>query len=431
MSNVLHTRVYKLTRKSHGKTVVNHRGYFTLEKSGQRVWKNLGTPDRAIAEKRIMAFALEAQREQEGMIAPRSVRNAATKSLLELLSGYEGDLQSQGCVRKHIHNTVTRIRRIVKETGWRSTGDVRPNAFVEWRATLVCSAKTKKEYQISFCAFLNWLVRTEQILANPLARIATVETRGRQVRPSRSFSEDELRRLWQVAGKRRLAYQVMLYTGQRKSEVRALVWGDLHLDKTKPFALFRDGTMKDKDKRAVPLRPEIAESLRAMRPVDFNPTQKVFWFCWPTYDLLRGDLKRAGIEHKDSLGRVVHFHSFRKTWQTMGVRYGINQRAAQEVLGHSDANLTAKAYTDVPALALHDEIAKLPWISTDGAVAQHSAQKSGVPSPAVSLTDILRQLQLMAQATGTDGLMHQMASTGTPGQIVEMAARVGIEPTTK
>ena len=59
-----------------------------------------------------------------------------------------------------------------------------------------------------------------------------------------------------------------------------------------------------------------------------------------------------------------------------------NQRAAQEVLGNSDANLTAQVYTDVPALALHDEIAKLPLIteSETGAVrggTENRRSKSG------------------------------------------------------
>ena len=109
----------------------------------------------------------------------------------------------------------------------------------------------------------------------------------------------------------------------------------------------------------------------------------------------------------------------------------INQRAAQEFLGHSDVNLTASAYPEVASLQLHDEIAKLPWISPPGAVAQGGAQKFGVPSPAVSLAEILRQLQQLAQATGTDGIGHPSALPVTPSQISEMAARVGIEPTTK
>jgi len=85
----------------------------------------------------------------------------------------------------------------------------------------------------------------------------------------------------------------------------------------------------------------------------------------------------SGITHKNELGQVVHFGSFRKTWQTLGVRFGINQRSAQEILGHSDPNLTAKVYTDVAGLQLHDEIAKLPWLGVDSGCSQIRSQNSG------------------------------------------------------
>ena len=45
----------------------------------------------------------------------------------------------------------------------------------------------------------------------------------------------------------------------------------------------------------------------------------------------------------------------------MGAVSGVNQRAAQALLGHSDPALTANIYTDVNALQLQDEVAKLPW----------------------------------------------------------------------
>ena len=86
------------------------------------------------------------------------------------------------------------------------------------------------EYQISLNAFLNWLVDTDRLIANPLAKVSSVETRGQQVRASRAFTDDELRRLFAVARHHLLGYQVLLDTGQRRSEVRSLVWGDLHLD---------------------------------------------------------------------------------------------------------------------------------------------------------------------------------------------------------
>ncbi len=361
--------IFRPSRTVAGKRVVSRlfSGRYAVDKGAKPVTVRLNTPDREIARKRLREIVLEKQREQEGIIAPKAVRVAAVRALAGLIDDYEADLKGRELAEKHIHDTVTRLRRMAKENGWRVLSDIRPHAFAQWRAALTCSAKTKKEYQISAGAFLNWLVKTERLLANPLAKLDLVDIRGKQVRTSRAFTEDELRRLLAIAGKRRLAYLTLLYTGQRKSEVRALVWGDLHLDGAQPYALFRESTTKDKDKRAVPLRRELADELRRAKPEDVSPTKRVFWFAWPTYDILRGDLKRAGIERKDGLGRVVHFHSFRKTWQTLGVRHGINQRAAQEVLGHSDANLTAKAYTDVPALALHTEIAKLPWImETEG-----------------------------------------------------------------
>jgi hypothetical protein len=113
------------------------------------------------------------------------------------------------------------------------------------------------------------------------------------------------------------------------------------------------------------------------------------------------------------------------------VRYGINQRVAQEVLGHSDANLTAKIYTDVPALALHTEVAKLPWISSIEAGAQMGALNSGVSGHAVSLPDIFSKFVELVQSSGRDDVMAAMASAVTSCHSSEMAARAGIEPATK
>jgi hypothetical protein len=166
--------------------------------------------------------------------------------------------------------------------------------------------------------------------------------------------------------------------------------------------------------------------------VDVQPTKRVFNRTWPTYDTLRADLKRAGIEWKGSLGRVVHFHSFRKTWQTLGVRYGINQRAAQEVLGHSDANLTAKVYTDVPALALHDEVAKLPWIARTQST-HIDTQKSGNPGHLPSLAGILAQLANFVQTVkivSPEGIGHGVASDVTSVPNPKLGAGAGFEPAT-
>ena len=393
--------VYRPVRRIQtGKRVTSSiwRGRFSLVRGGKARSVSLDTMDKTVAEKRLHDLVIEAQREAEGIVAPAAVREAAKAALVDLLAEYKAELTGRELAARHVHDTTLRLARMVSALGWHRLADVREDRFAAWRAGLDCSAKTKKEYQVSANAFFNWLVRTGRLLTNPLAKLDRIDIRGKQVRKARAFTQEELRRLLAVAGPRRLVYLVLLYTGQRKNEVRALVWGDLHLDGDRPFALFREGTMKDKTKRAVPLHPGLIGELRAARPLLARDDQRVF-AVFPTYKTLRSDFLRAEVLHKDTLGRVLHFHSFRKTFQTMGVLAGVNQRSAQELLGHSDANLTARVYTDVPALALHAEVAKLPWL---GGV-QSDAQKLVRPAVHEDLQGVIGRLLELAQVVARHG----------------------------
>src|SRR5215204_577843 len=137
-------------------------GRYAIGKGDKPTTVCLNTPDREIARKRLRAIVLEKQREQEGIIAPKAVRVAATTPLAELVADYETDLVGRGLDDRHVHDTIARLKRMIAETGWRALSDIRPDAFVRWRASLTCSAKTVKEYQTSSAAFLNWLVRVDR-----------------------------------------------------------------------------------------------------------------------------------------------------------------------------------------------------------------------------------------------------------------------------
>jgi len=424
--------VFRPSRTVAGKRTVSRlfSGRYAVEKGASPITVRLNTPDREIARKRLRDIVLEKQREHEGIIAPKAMRTAAAASLGDLVKEYETDLRGRGLDGKHVHDSVTRVRRMLAQTGWARLSEVRADAFVKWRASLACSAKTVKEYQVSACAFLNWLMRTDRLAINPLAKVDKIDVRGKQVRASRTYTESELARLFAVAGRYAIGYQVLLYTARRWSEVHALVWGDLHLDEAEPFALFREGTTKDKDKCAVPLKAELADQLRALRPADCSATDRALKGHLANYDLFRKHLKRAGIAHKDALGSVLHLHSFRKTWQTLGVRYGVNQRAAQEVLGHSDANLTAKAYTDVPALGLNVEVAKVPWISAPGDCAQRGAQKPEIPGHSASSAGTLADLISFTKEAGSEELSHLPAFSDALWRLLKLGAGAGFEPAT-
>lgn len=161
------------------------------------------------------------------------------------------------------------------------------------------------------------------------------------------------------------------YTSCRLGEARSLVWGDTNLDGVPAHILLRAEATKDRDGRPIPLHSRLAQVLRDMRPDGVRADVKVF-NTFPRPMMLDRDLSRAGITKRDALRRTVAFHSFRKTFQTMGVYAGINQQAAQSLLGHSDANHTAKIYTDIPALGYAEQVEKLPWLGL-GATAGDAA----------------------------------------------------------
>jgi integrase len=424
--------VFKRIRLIAGQRLISksYYGQYSLTKGGKVLRVCLYTPDKEIARKRLRAIILEEQREQEGLIAPKVQRDATGRLLSDHVGDYVRDLTAQERSSQHIKDTSRRLLRIIAETGWKTLRDVQPSSFVEWRTTLSISAKTKKEYQVSLVAFLNWLVQLGKLPTNPLARVPRVEVRGKQVREARAFTVDELQRLFAASPKRALVYQVLLYTGQRKSEIASLVWSDLQFDKAgRPFLHVRESTTKDKKKRIVPLRPELAAKLLAKKRPYAKPEDRIF-SPFPRHTTLLSDLEQAGIPHRDGLGRVVHFHSFRKTFQTLGVRYNVNQRSAQAILGHTDANLTANVYTDVPALALHEEIAKYPWIDNQERGTQIGAHDLGTGGHMLPFPGKSPRSGAFKKAAGAEELSRDLAASGTPGQKPEMVDATGLEPVT-
>src|SRR5207249_4047337 len=110
--------------------------------------------------------------------------------------------------------------------------------------------------------FLNWLVRQHRLPANPLLTVDRVETRGRERRKRRASTEDELRRLLSAAGPRRPVYLFALLTGLRRSEIAALVWGDVFLDAAKPFVRARAATTKNHLDAVIWLHSDLIEILK-------------------------------------------------------------------------------------------------------------------------------------------------------------------------
>lgn len=107
--------------------------------------------------------------------------------------------------------------------------------------------KTLNEHLSYMRAFLGWLVALGRIVANPLADVGNLPTRGRSS-DRRALSCDEVQRLLAVDRPFRGLYALGLATGLRRSELAALLWADVQIDVKRSRVLVDASTTKN-DKR--------------------------------------------------------------------------------------------------------------------------------------------------------------------------------------
>lgn len=225
------------------------------------------------------------------------------------------------------------------------------------------------EYLASAKGLLNWMVKQKRVAANPLAVVQKTETRGKEVRARRAYTDDEIKALLNVAGKRRIVYLMAVLTGIRHGESKALRWGDLNLSVGKPSVTVRASVSKNHKLACLPLHPDLVSQLLQFRPANARAGDLVFDGLMPHSVAFNAHLKAAGISKNDGQGRVVYFHSLRHTLCTNLHRAGVPQREAMELMRHNDPRLTANTYADVSLFSLRSAVAKLSAPS-----AKHDAQ---------------------------------------------------------
>lgn len=324
---------------------------------------SLGTTDRRIAQAKLWELAKEREREAAGLLPPRSVREAATRALPELLSLFLADLEAKGRRVGTLAKYRKTLAKVFGRCRWRSLVDVTPRSFCEWRSRSGLSAKTLNDLLGALTTFLRWLKYQGYAADNPLELVQRIDTRGTEEQYRRALSDDELRRLLEVAPPhRRIVYLTAAFTGLRRIELSALRWADIDLGETEPAILLRGGTTKNRRGARIPLHPDLAQALREFRRADAAPFQTPFCGLVPRVPTFRKDLVRAEIPFEDDAGRRVDLHALRHTFGTNLVKSGAQPRVVMELMRHSDIRLTMRIYTDPSQLPLADAVSQLPGL---------------------------------------------------------------------
>jgi integrase len=356
--------VFRQKRRVDGvlKTAENYSGKLRMSWETEISVIPLCTPDHRLALHKLLQEADDREKVRNGILPPKPIREASERPLNDLLSEYLQDVESRG----RAVTTVKKYRKILKKLfarcRWLKLQDVTTRSFCQWRNQCGLTGKTTNDLLAAAVTFFDWLEGQRMLSENPLKYVKRTDTRG-QAQFRRALSQDEVRTLLSTAPRlRAIVYLVAIYTGLRRKELNLLKWGDLHLDAPQPYVLAPASITKNKKDARLPLRPEVVEALRSIRPTDASPFQFVFNGQVPRVNTLRKDLSRAGIVFIDESGRRLDFHALRMTFGTLLAVNHVHLTDAVHLMRHSDPKLTMKIYTDASQLALSDSMAKLPAI---------------------------------------------------------------------
>jgi integrase len=233
----------------------------------------------------------------------------------------------------------------------KSLGEITAVKVEKW-LNLVCdigrSARTRNVYLARLNGLLNWADARGMIRGNPIQVIQPLNEDADRREISRALTPEEFARLISVSPRERALYYLMAgRVGLRWQEIRRLLWGDL----ADGWVSLRIQATKSKRADALPIPDDVWAQLQAIRPPDATLTTPVF-LTSPSRITFGKDLKRAGISKHDERGHQADRKALRKTFGTHLAMAGVDIRQAQQLMRHTDVNLTLKLYTDPKLLDL-------------------------------------------------------------------------------
>lgn len=181
-------------------------------------------------------------------------------------------------------------------------------------------------------AALNWAIEREYLDVNPAA---AVKKRKIEASRDRVLIDDELRAIWQAADRlpdpSRSLVKAWILTGQRRDEVRCMVWSEVDMSR----ALWTLPAARNKGKRdhEIPLSPAMVELLGSLRrrgtPVFSTDGTKPY----------AGQKRLKAILDRESGVTDWTFHDLRRTASTGMAALHVPQDTIDRVLNHAKGTL--------------------------------------------------------------------------------------------
>ena len=215
------------------------------------------------------------------------------------------------------------------------------------------SKRTYNFYVQAMKKFGHWAENDRRVTTSPVKMLSKITVEDHDTKHRRALDVEDLIKLLErtiiepsrfgLSGPRRaMAYRLAAETGLRANEIRNLTVASFDLDKCTVAVL--SAYTKNRKAALLPLKSDTAVELIGFLAGKL-PNVRPFPLPDKTADMLKKDLKAAGIPYEDDSGHVFDFHSLRHQTGSLLAAAGVTPKVAQDLMRHSDIRMTMDIYT--------------------------------------------------------------------------------------
>jgi integrase len=230
----------------------------------------------------------------------------------------------------HAQQQESKVRRICAAIGAEHFDDLTERKLLDYLESLKVAVSTRRGYIIAMKDFAHEMVRLGVAKSNPFDHIVapgqyedpeyerhplTVAEFKKLMRYLETFERYPRQKSRWTAADRRILYWTAVKSAYRENELRNLKVFNLYLDEKPSVVGLKARHNKNKEKGEVPIPNDLARELKKYVAVR-DPIDPVFVMpetSGSIVDMLRRDLKGAGIPCEFPNGEVIDFHSLRST----------------------------------------------------------------------------------------------------------------------
>lgn len=346
-----------IRRKSYtkdGKRFITKAWYLPIKRNGKVKWHPLGTADKKLAERAANKLRERLYKGEKGLEDYRETLAVNPETLVEQ---FIDRLVKQGRAKKHYSIVRGRLLAIMKHVS--SIGEFNPqkidSILDEIQADKDLGGLTRNRYRKALRAFFGWLIKQQRWDKNPVEQTDAVAEDESALK--RSLHKEILRLLHdpRIPFYRRAVYRLAVTTGLRRKEMKSLRWSNIDFENG--VVKLSASWTKNKTRDWLPLPPPTAQALSFLKPKDAKPTDLVFE-VFPRTETFFRDIDLVEIPREEN-GEVTKFHSLRVTFASMLALKGEHVAVVQDLMRHSNINLTMNIYTRLGLDPRRDAVMRL------------------------------------------------------------------------